>query len=137
MLEPSGFREAIKTADVAHPIPFLFVVLLAFALACFGVAVAASDLLRWFVVGTGLVSAASAIAMALFAMVARPELLRSERHSLITRAIDVLEDSDMDPAIVESMERMVLENGRQVLARERQGKGRKPGPSRIEDTSNG
>ena len=75
--------------------------------------------------------------MALFAMVARPELLRSERHSLITRAIDVLEDSDMDPAIVESMERMVLENGRQVLARERQGKGRKPGPSRIEDTSNG
>ncbi|MCX7383157.1 MAG: hypothetical protein NT133_17495 [Alphaproteobacteria bacterium] len=137
MLEPSGFREAIKTADVSHPIPFLFVVLLAFAVSCFGVAVLAGDLLRWVVAGAGVIAMTSAIGMAIFAMIARPELLRSERHSLVTRAIDILGDSDMDPVTVESVERMVVETGRWSLSQERSRKGRKSGPSGIEDNSNG
>ena len=135
MLEPSGFREAIKTADVAHPIPFLFVVLLGFSISCFGVAAVAGDLLRWVVAGVGVISAASAIGMAIFAMIARPELLRSERHSLITRAIDVLGDSDTDPVIMESVERMVVEGGRRALRQEQKGKSRKSGSSGVEDTS--
>jgi purine-cytosine permease-like protein len=98
MLEPGPFREAIRTATVSYPIPFIVAVLLAFALSCFGAATLATDVLRWLVAGTGMVSALGAILIAGYAVVRKDGLLRSERHILAMRYMEALGDSDMDAA---------------------------------------
>jgi hypothetical protein len=108
MIGSREFREAIRTVDVSYPIPFILTVLLAFAVVCFGLAVAASELLRWLFVAFGGMAALVAFGLAAFAVLARPGLLRSERHSLVTRYLELLGDSDMDTPARDSAERAVL-----------------------------
>lgn len=109
MIGPSGFREAIRTATVSYPIPFMFSVLLAFALACFGLATISSDALRWVLAVTAALCTLSAVLMGVYAIVFREGLLRSERHSLVQRYIEALGDSDMDPAARNALGRTILD----------------------------
>jgi len=62
---------------------------------CFGLASAISNPLSWLFAGIGSLSAISGIGLAGFSVLRRPELLRSERHTLMTRYFDLLGDSDM------------------------------------------
>jgi hypothetical protein len=97
MIGASGFRETIRTATVSHPIPFILAVLLAFALACFGGAAAATGVVSWIMAAAALFSMLSGIAITCYAVAFKESLLRSERHSLVMRYIEAVGDSD-DPA---------------------------------------
>ena len=108
MIGEDGFREAIRTATVSYPIPFMFAALLAFALVCFALASVSADALRWLLAVTGAFCTLSAIAMAAYAIVFREDLLRSERHSLVVRYIQALGDSDMDAATRGELRRTIL-----------------------------
>lgn len=108
MIGPREFREAIRTVNVSYPIPFMLAGLLAFSMFCFALATAVSEPLSWVVVGTGVASATCAILLAAFSVLRRPELLRSERHTLTSRYFDLLGDSDMSEDQRESAERALL-----------------------------
>ena len=94
MIDPSGFREVIRTVSVQYPVPFVLALFLAFALACFGLAAAASPPISWVIGFAGAVAAACAAVLAFFAFFVRRELLRSEHHSLMSRAFDILLDKE-------------------------------------------
>jgi hypothetical protein len=108
MIGPEGFREAIRTATVAYPIPFIFAAALAFALASFGLATLFSDAVRWVVVLTGAAAALTALVLAAYAVIFREDLLRSERHSLVVRYIQALGDGDMDAATRAELRRTII-----------------------------
>ena len=108
MIDPRSFREAIRTATVTYPVPFFVGVLLLFALLCFGGGLTVLGMLRWLLAGTAIVASASAIAAFGYALIRRPELLRSESHALLTRYFDVLGDRDMDAATRERVGNTIL-----------------------------
>ncbi len=92
MLEPRAFVEVVRTVSVQYPIPFILACLLVFALLCFGGSAAATAPLSWMLAVTGCASAACALVLVIYATVWKTELLRSERHSLLSRAFDVMLD---------------------------------------------
>lgn len=108
MIGSGGFREAIRTSTVSYPIPFMFAALLAFALACFGLATLSLDALRWVLAVIGALCTLGAVGLAAYAVVFREGLLRSERHSLAQRYIEALGDSDMDQAARDALSRTIL-----------------------------
>jgi hypothetical protein len=50
-----------------------------------------------------------------YALVWKPELLRSESHSLLTRYFDVLEDSEMDAKTRERLSNVILGSAEELL----------------------
>jgi len=97
-MDPRLFREIVRTVSVSYPIPFMFACLLAVLLFCFTGAAVVHGLLAWIFAATGIVSFLVAVGIAIFAIGRRPDLLRSERYSLASRYIDMLDDGDMDQA---------------------------------------
>ncbi len=91
------FQEAIRTATVTYPIPFVFSILLLFAVMCFGGSLLAQPGLMILLASVGSISTASAIVLVAYATLAKPELLRSERHVLSMRIAHIIGDKDMDP----------------------------------------
>ena len=84
------FQEVVRTVTVSYPIPFMLACLLGFALGCFGLAaVAANPVISGIILGTGCLSALAGAVSAGYAVLRKPELLRSERFNLMSRYMDM------------------------------------------------
>ena len=108
------FQEAIRTATVTYPIPFVFSILLLFAVLCFGGSLLAQPGLMILLASIGSLSTVSAIALVAYAALAKPELLRSERHVLSMRMAHILGDKDMDPTTRDRISHAVIDPGDRV-----------------------
>ena len=106
-LPPGAMREVIRTVTVSYPVPFMLAALLTFALGCFGLSAAAHDGLAWLLGAIGGLASLIAFGLAGYAVLRKPELLRSERYSLMHRYMDVLDNSDMDAATQERLGQMI------------------------------
>jgi hypothetical protein len=95
-MDTRSFREIVRTVTVSYPIPFLFALLIAVLLFCFTGAAVLQGPKSWVFAATGIVSFLVAVGIAIYAVMRKPDLLRSERYSLVNRYIDLLEDGDMD-----------------------------------------
>jgi hypothetical protein len=73
-----------------------------------GGALAAGDMLRWLLAGTGAVAALSAVGLAAYAVLYKPELLRSERYTLVSRYFDMLGDVEMNQSARDAAGRTIL-----------------------------
>ena len=109
MIDPRSFREAIRTATVTYPVPYVVSVLLLFSLLCFGGSLTVTDTLRWILAGVGVLAALSAMLAFGYALLVKPALLRSERHALLTRYFEVLGDSDMNATARERVSHAILD----------------------------
>jgi hypothetical protein len=89
MLEPRALREVVRTVSVQYPIPFLVACLLASSLFFFGLNAAFPD---WALRAAGGLALVCACGFAGYAILVRPDLLRSERYSLTNRAFDIMLD---------------------------------------------
>jgi len=107
-MDPRIFTEATKTASVSYPIPFILVTLLAFCLCCFGGAAFVSGVLLWVLIVAGCVTGLTGVALIVYAVFRRPELLRSERHSLAERYLDWANDPYLDDATRETAGKVIL-----------------------------
>jgi hypothetical protein len=97
------FQEAIRSATVTYPIPFIFGVLLLFAVLCLGGSALVSDWLRILLALLGTASATGAFALVAYAVRSKPELLRSEQHVLRMTMAHMIGDRDMDAATRERL----------------------------------
>lgn len=95
-MDTRSFREIVRTVTVSYPIPFRFALLIAVLLFCFTGAAVLQGPKSWVFAATGIVSFLVAVGIAIYAVMRKPDLLRSERYSLVNRYIDLLEDGDMD-----------------------------------------
>jgi hypothetical protein len=89
-------REVISGRQISYPIPNILVILCVLCLACLVVAVHSADATQTIALASS--ALATAIAILVFAVVFRPELLRSERHEQTMRLIDIVGDPEMDQA---------------------------------------
>jgi hypothetical protein len=117
VIDPRSFREAIRTATVTYPVPYVVSVLLLFSLLCFGGSLTVTDALRWLLASIGAVAALGAVASFGYTLLAKPELLRSESHLLLTRIFDAVGDSDMDTKARERLTRAMLDASGERLSR--------------------
>jgi hypothetical protein len=105
----SLFRQVTRTVTVSYPIPFIVSCLLAFALAFVGFGTAATS--PWIaapLITTGCLIALAAVAYAGYALLRRPDLLRSERFNLVNRYIDVIGDNEVNRSGRDALDRTVL-----------------------------
>ena len=103
------FQEAIRSATVTYPIPFIFGILLLFALLCLGGSALVSDWLRVLLAALGTASVAGAFALIGYTVRSKPELLRSERHVLKMTMAHIIGDRDMDAATRERLSHAVFD----------------------------
>jgi hypothetical protein len=96
-METRGFQQAIRTATVTYPIPFMVGILLLFALLCFGGSIAAEGAHRWVLIGTAVTVAVVALGILIYAVCVRPDLLRSESHVLMMTITNIIGDKEMAP----------------------------------------
>lgn len=106
-LTPGAMREVVRTVTVSYPVPFMLAALLTFALGCFGLAAAVHSGIAWLFGSIGGLASLMAFGFAGYAVLRKPELLRSERYSLLQRYIDVLDNSDMDAAAQERLGKLI------------------------------
>ena len=108
MQESRAFTEVVRTVTVSYPIPFILACLLAFALGCMGLAAAtASPIAAVVMLATGCLAALAGVGFAGYALLRRPDLLRSERFNVLNRYIDLIGD-DRNRAEQPSLDRVVL-----------------------------
>jgi len=113
VISPRTFREAIRTTTVSYPVPFLSGIFLLFSLLCLVESIAADGGLRWLLAGTGVVGALAAFLAAGYALVRKPELLRSESYQERVLLINIIGDSEIDQATrAELIKRLPLERSR-------------------------
>jgi hypothetical protein len=108
-METRGFQQAIRTATVTYPIPFMVGILLLFALLCFGASVATEGVHRWVLTGTAAIAAVAAIGILMYTVCVRPDLLRSESHVLMMTVTNIMGDKEMDPEQRERVSRALLD----------------------------
>jgi hypothetical protein len=103
------FQEAIRSATVTYPVPFILGTLLLFALLCLGgsALVDRTDWLHGLLAVIGAFSGISAIGIVVYAVRFRPELLRSEHHVLRMTVANIIGDKEMDPATRDHLSRNV------------------------------
>ncbi len=111
------FQQAIRTATVTYPIPFVFGILLLFAILCFGGSLLAHDGLITLFATIGTLSAISAIALVAYAVCSRPDLLRSEKHVLSMTMAHILGDKDMDVGTRERISHVMFDPGDRLTAK--------------------
>jgi hypothetical protein len=107
MIDPSGFREVVRTVTVHYPVPFVLALLSAFALACFGLAAIMASPLNVIAGLVGAFSGAGMVGLSAYVFLLRPELLRSEKHSLVSRAFDIFLDPETSNIAREQTGRVV------------------------------
>ena len=91
-MDSSYFREIIRTVTVSYRVPFIFAGLLAVFFFSFTGASVLHEPMNWIFAAAGIIAFLVAVGIARYGVVWRPDLLRSERHSLATRVIDLLDD---------------------------------------------
>ena len=106
-MDTSHFREIVRTVTVSYPVPFLFAGLLAVFFFSFTGAALLHEPMSWIFAAIGIIAFLVAAGLAVYGIVRRPELLRSERHSLVSRFIDLLDDGDMDQATRAAMAKTI------------------------------
>jgi hypothetical protein len=106
-LTPGAMREVVRTVTVSYPVPFMLAALLTFALGCFGLAAAVQGEIAWLFGSIGGLASLIAFGFGGYAVLRKPELLRSERYSLMQRYMDVLDNSDMDAAAQERLGKLI------------------------------
>jgi hypothetical protein len=111
------FQEAIRSATVTYPIPFIFGLLLLFALLCLGGSAMVKDWLHVLLGVLGGASFVSAISMVGYAIRFKPELLRSEEHVQKMTVANIIGDKEMDPAMREHLSRSFLDRGDRLRAK--------------------
>ena len=98
------FQEVTRTVTVSYPVPFMLACLLAFALGCFGVASTLSfGFFAGSILAAGMFAMVAAVFFAGYALLRRPDLLRSERFNLMNRYIDVRGDDRMGTGLDRAM----------------------------------
>jgi hypothetical protein len=110
-MDARTFQEAIRSATVTYPIPFVFAVLLLFAILCLGGSLVSSGWHSVFLTILGGFCAVAAIALVTCAFAFKPELLRSEQHVLRMTMASIIGDRDMPPDARERVSHAVLEAG--------------------------
>ena len=103
------FQEAIRSATVTYPIPFIFGVLLLFAVLCLGGSALVADWLRILLAIIGTLSFTGAIALVAYAVRSKPELLRSEQHVQRMTIAHMIGDRDLDAATRERLSHAVFD----------------------------
>ena len=108
-MDARTFQEAIRSATVTYPIPFIFsILLLVTVLPASGVLLSTG----WrsvFLAALSGFCAVAAVVLAGCAFALRPELLRSEPHVLRMTMASVIGDRDMPPDTGERVSHAVLE----------------------------
>jgi hypothetical protein len=94
MLEPRMLSEIVRTARIEYPIPYLSVVLGAIGVTCLTLTAFIHATAAAVATVLGGLAGLAAISLPVWAALSRPDLLRSERHSLMSRAFDVMLDKD-------------------------------------------
>ena len=107
-MDTRSFREIVRTVTVSYPIPFLFAGLIAVLLFCFTGAAVLQGPKSWVFAATGIVSFLVAVGIAIFAVMRKPDLLRSERYSLVSRYIDLVGDNEMNTTDRAALDRTML-----------------------------
>lgn len=98
------FQEVTRTVTVSYPVPFILACLLACGLGCFGVAATlGSQFLAGLIYVAGLIAMLAGIGFTGYALLRRPDLLRSERFNLMNRYIDVRGDDRTDTGLDRTM----------------------------------
>lgn len=96
-METRGFQQALRTATVTYPIPFMVGILLLFALLCFGASVTTEGAHRWVLTITAVAVAIAALGILIYTVCVRPDLLRSESHVLMMTITNIMGDEAMNP----------------------------------------
>ena len=130
------FQEAVRSATVTYPIPFVFAVLLLFAVLCLGGCLISSGWQSILLAVLGGVSAIGAIGLVAWAFALRPEMLRSEHHVLSMRVAQMMGDKDMDPAVRERLGHLIVDPEDRPRSRYPEPPG-SPGRRASEDDANG
>ncbi len=107
-MDARTFHEAIRSATVTYPIPFVFAVLLLFGILCLGASLLSSGAQCVFF---SVLGAFCAVVLVACAFAFKPELLRSEQHVLRMTMASIIGDRDMPPDTRERVSRAVLEAG--------------------------
>ena len=89
------FQEAIRSASVSDPIPFVFAVLLLFAMSCLGGCLLSDDWRSVFFAILGGFCTVAAIALVVCAFALKPELLRSEQHVFRMTMASIIGDREI------------------------------------------
>jgi len=110
-MDARTFQEAIRSATVTYPIPFVFGVLLLFAILCASGILLSAGWRSVFLAILGGFCAVAAVALVACAFAFRPELLRSEQHVLRMTMASIIGDRDMPPDARERVSHAVLEAG--------------------------
>lgn len=124
-MEPSGFREIARSAHTTYPIPFVFALSLAFSVLTLGGAIITEPPLRWAFVAFAGVSLLFAFGFVGWAAARRPELLKSERHQIAHRMLDLIGDNDLTPQTIDEVGRLVSGESRSKKGSRNQGSSRK------------
>src|SRR4051812_41280078 len=125
MMEPSGFREVVRTATVTYPIPFISALCFAFTALTLVLAIIADSPLRWVILAFGGVSMTFAGSLIAWTASRRPGLLRSERDQFAHRVLDLIGDSDLTPQTIDELGRLVSGEPRSKKASRTHGSSRK------------
>jgi hypothetical protein len=130
--DPGAFREIARSVRIEYPIPYVSVVLGALALACFGLTALIPSAAAWAAGGVRVLSGLAAIGLPVYAAIRRPDLLRSERHNVVSRAMDLLLDKELAQDTRYQMGRIVegVLGGDDIPRRQL---GRKPGGDTAQD----
>jgi len=89
--DPGAFREIARTVRIEYPIPYICVVLGALTLGCFALTAIMPAPIFWAACAICVLAGLGAIGLP-FAALRQPDLLRSERHVLMSRVMDIMSD---------------------------------------------
>ena len=98
-MDPRLFQQAIRSATVTYSVPFLVAVFLLFGLLCLGGAIFVGDALRWVLAGLACLAVVVASFGALYGILVRPDLLRSEAHEFRMTVAEIVGDPDVDRGV--------------------------------------
>jgi len=96
-------REIISGRQISYPVPYILGILCAFSVACLIIAFFAADSVRVVALAAGLLALITAVAVTMFAIFVRPELLRSEHHEQVMRLIELVGDKETSPDLRDSV----------------------------------
>jgi hypothetical protein len=102
---------------VSYPVPFIFAGFLAVFFFSFTGAAVLHEPMSWLFAAAGVVAFLVAVGIAIYGIMKRPDLLRSERHQQTMRLINIVGDSEMDQTARTQLMTTLLGNDRKRRGR--------------------